>query len=112
MLTWSEHGHCVKMDAANDAVRGPQRVRDALWYATGATAGTSLMLMSETKGGAPICPGVAEAAQFAKALPMPKGVTEGITVTTLAVGHVMLYFEEIPNYNPKRIHEETAEAAT
>jgi len=110
MLTWSDNGNWVKMDAANDRIRGRQAVRDAVWYATGATAGTTLLLLTETKSGTPIAPAVAEAAQLVKAILMPEGYVEGITLTTLGAGHVVVYFKDRLGYHPKKIHDETPEA--
>ena len=110
MLTWSDHGNSVRMDAANDRIRGAQRVRDAVWYATGASAGSTLLVLTETKSGAVIAPAVAEAAQLVKAIPMPAGPIEGITLTTLGAGHVTVYFEEQVGIDPHKLHDETPEA--
>jgi hypothetical protein len=111
MLTWSKNGNCVKMDDANDRIRGSQRIKSAWWYATGATAGSTALLLSETQDAAPIIPAIAEAAQLVKSLPVPEGRVEGITLTTLGAGYVMIYFEERSGINPKKLHDETPEAA-
>ena len=111
MLTWSEHGNWVKADAAGDKIRGPQKLKAAVWYATGATGGTTALLLSEIKSEAPLCPAIAEAAQLVKSLEVPGGLVEGIAVTTMAAGYVMIYFEEREGLSAKRIHDETPEAA-
>ncbi|MCE5192095.1 MAG: hypothetical protein LLG08_10120 [Actinomycetia bacterium] len=109
-LTWGDSGNWVKMTAANDAIRGDQRVKKIRWYATGATAGTTLMLLNETKGGAPLCEAVAEAAQFTKDYEAPSGIIQGLTLATIT-GHIVVFFEERLGISPKKLHDETEAAA-
>lgn len=110
MLTWGEHGNWVKMSAEGDAVRGPQRLKSAVWYATGATSGTTLLELTETTSATPVTAAVAEAAQLVKALEVPAGDVEGITLSNLDAGYVLLYFEEQAGLSAKGIHDDTPEA--
>ena len=108
-MDWGANGNFVKL-VAGDKIRGSQTVAHGLWYGTSATAGTSALLLTETETGTPIYPDIAEQAQFGKILILPHGPVKGITLTTCAVGYVMLYFKEIPGYNAKKIHDDTPEA--
>jgi len=109
-LTWGDSGNWVKLTAANEKIRGDQRVKKVRWYATGATAGTTLMLLNETKSGAPVCEAVAEAAQFVKDYEVPSGIIQGLTLATIT-GHVVVFFEEREGINPKKLHDATDAAA-
>jgi hypothetical protein len=109
-LTWGENGNWVKLDAANDKVRGTQRVDKIRWYATGATAGSTLMLVNETKSGTPLCQVVAEGTQLVRDYAVPEGDIEGLTLATIT-GHIVVFFKERVGINPKKLHDETPAAA-
>jgi hypothetical protein len=109
-LTWGYRGNWVKMDAVNDVVRGDQKIKMIRWYATGATAGTTLMKINETRSGTAVLEAVAEAAQFVKDYKSPPGLVEGLTLATIT-GHVVVFFEEREGINPQKLHLETAGAA-
>jgi hypothetical protein len=109
-LTWGDRGNWVKLDAANDKVRGDQRVKMFRWYATGATAGTTLMLINETKSGTPVCQVVAEGTQLVRDYAAPSGEIEGLTLATIT-GHVVVFFEERAGINPQKLHDAATAAA-
>lgn len=106
-LTWGASGQWCKMSAEGDVVCGQQRVRGITWYATGATAGTTLLEVQELASEAPITAAVAEAAQLVKDLPVPSGLVKGIKLSNLDAGHLMVYFEERPaeGVTAKGIHD-------
>jgi len=107
MLTWGANGQWCKINEQDDLVRGPQRVKTAVWVATSATAGTHLLELTEISSEAPIAAAPAEATQFAKELAIPSGMIEGIKVSDLDVGYVLLYFEERPaeGVSARAIHD-------
>ena len=112
MLTWGNNGQWCKVDAEDDIIRGPQRLRSIDWYATGATAGTTLLSVTELSSETPICTDVAAAAQFSRELPVPEGLVQGIKVTDMDEGYLIVYFAERPaeRVTAKAIHEATPAA--
>ena len=93
-LTWGDNGNWVKMDAQGDKVRGPQRIKAIVWYATGATAGTTLLAVRELSSEAPICADVADSTQLSRVLLAPEGEIQGIEVNDLDAGYLIVYFKE------------------
>jgi len=107
MLTWGANGQWCKASAENDTVRGPQRLKRVVWYATGATAGTTLLEVSEVSTGTPIVAAAAEATHQVKELSAPAGILDGLKVSDLDGGFVILHFEERPaeKVTAKGIHD-------
>lgn len=107
MISWGKNGQWCKLDAQGDKVRGPQRLKAAVWNATGATAGSDLVELREIETQTPITGAPAEAAQFLSFLLVPDGLIEGIELSDLDIGSVTLYFHERPaeKVSAKAIHD-------
>lgn len=107
MISWGTNGQWCKLSAQGDKVRGLQRLKAAVWNATSATAGTHLLELREIDSLTPIAAAPAEAAQFSKSLQVPSGIINGIELSDLDVGSVILYFEERPaeKVSAKAIHD-------
>lgn len=92
-VTWNATKTIAKLAAQGDKIYGRLRPKYALWYATGATVGTSLLHIRETAAGThEIHADVAEQAQFSKLIALPN-VVDGFEVDDLDVGYVLLAVE-------------------
>lgn len=108
-LTWGANGNFVKASAQGDVIRGNQRVRSVVWYATGATAGATLLEVRELSSGAAICADVADSAQLSRPQIVPQGEIEGIEVYDMDAGYVIVLFEEQRSLGvtAKGVHDST-----
>lgn len=93
-LTWGDNGNWVKMGAQGDKVYGPQRIKAVIWYATGATAGTTLLEVRELSSGTPICADVADSTQLSRVELAPDGEIQGIHAYDMDAGYLIVYFKE------------------
>lgn len=88
-VSWNARRNIAKLSAQGDKIEGELHPKFAVWYATGATAGTTLLHLREPAGLADLYGDVAEQAQFSKVILLPD-VISGIEVDDLDAGYVLL----------------------
>lgn len=89
-VTWNKGRNLAKLTEEGDIVPGRIWPKYAAWYATGASAGNTLLhICEDTTDAADLWGDVAESSNFMKMIPLPDSI-EGFKVDNLDAGYVLL----------------------